>query len=301
MTANLDRLLEPGETVAFRARGRSLVRIWFSGCIVIVSGLAFAALINARGFQAFADSTTLIIISGFAGALALLGGVVFAFEWRRQRRNPDEVLITNRRVLFTDSDWDSKVETMALSEVERISWSAAHGPGALDVIGAERTIRLPVMRQADALAGTLAAAADRPRPQPVGRMAVLDLSPFGLVVTFGGAFFVLASTFETLGLLPPADTSIWDWTWTAWTFTIIAMGTALASMWFLGYLPSKLLTATVMRPIVTAEQMEAGLCAGQDESWRIWAALKWASLLYGRRLSYVSEWPEPTPPSRPVP
>lgn len=64
--------------------------------------------------------------------------------------------------------------------------------------------------------------------------------------------------------------------------TLVGAGVA----WLLFGLVSGFLTATVMRPFVTPEQMQAGLCAGKPNRWHLRIALRWASLLYRRPLPY---------------
>lgn len=290
MTANLEPLLQPGEMVAFRFQGRSLVRIWCQGSSHFIGCIVAAMLMSARRYQTLWDVNWLIPALAIV-ALALLGGVLFASEWRRQRRKPDELLITDRRILFTDSDWDDKAESMALNEVERISWSAHGEPGALDVIGRNRTIRLPVMRDADAIARAPGRAAEKSHPRPVGSMAFLNLSLSAMTVAFAAIYFGLASWFETKGLLPPAGTLVSDYKPTTWIFELLVIATAVALTGILGELPGKLLNATAMRFFATADQMEAGLCAGLTDTWRVRIALKWASLLYDRPLSYVPDGP----------
>ncbi len=284
-TADLTTNLEPGETVVFWTRGRSLA------AAVIPFGLAFVAIAVLPPLllldQMVMAPETLnwhaIRIAALIDAGILLIAVAALLKaWRRQSLGPDDFMITNRRVLFADSYW---VDEIALDEIDRVGWANRDGLRYPTIIGNGQTIWLSHLRERDAAIKALADATGTKAPPSLGLLAVVDPAHVGMATVF--AFIVLTfkivlvvtGAAEFAGLIRSFDGTLFFAAAAA-----VVLGLALGTGKAVGHM----VLATLMRPFMTPEQMQAGLCAGQPETPHLRAALRWAGLLYGRPLPYLA-------------
>lgn len=302
MTADLDSILEPGETVVYRTSGRSFAGITKTVAVFVTAYAITATLTTvtipmiAAAHPDFQPTRLLNMPLVFVptvstvAALIIVGLVALLIAVRGQRRDPDHAVITDRRFLFADSDWDSKLESLALAGIERISWARRGQSIRLEIAGANGTILLTTMHEAEALAGALADAAGTAAPPPLGRMVWADLTDFGEVLVGLTVLIAFWRAAIAAGLGPPGVLFDLDRLWVVFA----GIAAALAA----GFAFGPLVGVALTRPFVTAEQMQAGLCAGR-RPWRIRIALAWAGLLYGRRLDHVPGRPEPEGAGRP--
>lgn len=283
-TANLDDSLDPGETVVYRTRGRSVAptAIFLGLTVIILIAIATAILIDAvvRTHGAIhwdAIWGLPMIIGGFA----TFGAIPLLIDWARQRRNPDDFMITDRRILFADNYW---VDWIALSQVERVSWAERGRFRYPTIIADGQTIWLSHLRERDAAVRAIANATGTAAPPALGPMAVLDSASVGVIA----ALAVICPGVQILqgryGLPAFGASNTLDG---ALTFLLVLTVAVSVALW-LGKSAGELATVTIMRPFLTADQMQAGLCAGRPDKRRLRVALIWASLLYGRSLPYTA-------------
>lgn len=282
MTADLDSLLEPRETVAYRTSGRSFVATFKVVALHALPLIMFTSVIMSTRLDVLWDSR-IFYPSSLVGAVIIgivIGTIVLLIAARGQRRDPDHAMITDRRFLFADSDWDSKMESLALAEIERISWTRPGVVIRLEVAAANGTVLLTTMQEAEALAKALADATGLAAPPPLGRMVWADLTEFGEALVACTILIALRHAFIPDDLVDPGGLFDFDRLWVLFAVLAVAVAAGLAFGPVVG--------AALMRPFVTAEQMQAGLSVGR-RPWRIRVALAWAGLLYGRQLSYVPD------------
>ena len=87
----IDRILQPGETVAYRGRIHWI--IYLPSMIMML--LAFASLIGLAAAQTTATAYSWMFVSG---ALVLASGVTLASAWFK--RWTTEIDVTNRRIVY---------------------------------------------------------------------------------------------------------------------------------------------------------------------------------------------------------
>ncbi len=285
MPADLDAALRPGETIVYRTRGRGYGRTAVLIAVMLVVVLLYStgkfASYRAHDLAFWEFFLTICSTTGAVGAVAV---VIFAYTIRRQRRAPDDLVITNRRLLFSKGGWSRKIEAAALDRIERVGWSGSPRAPSIEVVAAGRAIDLPRPRDADALAKALTDAIGVSPLPAIGRMANAEFWLLGAVLVWAVCYTAAWSGLRATGWLPVEDPSSLAFRTIDLILTVFAMGAA----WLAYQLVSGLLTATIMRPFVTPQQMQAGLCAGNPDKWHLRIALKWASLLYGRPLPYLN-------------
>lgn len=278
MAADLDQALEPGETIVYRARGRSYAGVaTFFGSLL--AGIFLFLLLSAvlHGSEV-SGSRQFELSLWFYAVMAAFSLIALLILILGQRRDPDDVAITDRRLLFANSDWDSRMESMELAQIQRISWTRRRYPTGLEVVGSEGAIQLTMMRQADALARALAEAAGVAAPASLGRMSWAGgLHEVGEFLVAGAVAIALRHGFATAGIDPNA---LW------------AVAVELVAGIAAGLLLGPLVAIAPIRPFATAEQMRAGLCAERRSAWRVRPALAWVDLLYGRPPASVAAPPE---------
>ena len=281
MAADLDAALQPDERIAYRTRGRSYVAEMTNLGIIVASLLLFTwlngALLNPELAVAL---QTLMFASGAVGAAAGIIVALVMIWW--MSRTADELIITDRRILFANGDWNNKLEALDLEQIQQISWVSRLGSRHLSVRGRAATIRLGRLRDADAAARAIEDASGIEAPPALGRLARFSPVYFGIVPAVFAVYLFLGVLLETLGLwpvggagdfgtpsmLPAVDTTAW--------IPAIAIGVPLGGA----------LTLALLRPFVPAGQLQAAICAGRKNRWDVRLALGWTSLLYGRPLSY---------------
>lgn len=281
MIANLDQSLEPGEIVVYRTRGRA-----FAGTVVFwTSFLVGLALVEA-GIQSITpvpDMTywdRLLAVCAGAGGIGAFCALVILIAVRRQRNSPDDLLITDRRLLFSKGGWTRKFESVDLRRIERLALSDSVDAAGFEITTADRVLSLPRFRNESGLAEALAAASGCPGPPDLGPMAIADLRFFGFLLTAAAAYPAIWLGLGSLGLhAPEGPLSLDVW----WVDFMVLLATIL-----IGTLVANLVTVAIMRPFATAKQMQAWLCAGRPEKRRLRIALKWAGLLYRRPMPYVA-------------
>lgn len=284
MAANLDAALQPGETIVFRTRGRAYGR----------TATAFAAFFfivpvySAGKYVIFPtpgiDVLDIVLIVGAVTlAFGALIALILALVMRRQHRDPDDLIITDRRVLFTKSEWSRKIETAKLDRIDRIAWSRTWSGGLiLEVSVGGRVLDLPRLRGSDALAKALTDATGAPPLPALGRMTIAEFLLPSAVMVWAVSYPTLWLCLELAGFPPGEDPTSLGFRVVDSLVTLGALGLA----WLASATVGSILAATFMRPFVTPEQMQAGLCAGQRDAPWLRIALRWAGLLYGRTLPF---------------
>lgn len=285
MPADLDAALQPGETIAYRTRGRSYGAEMTNLGILVASLLLFTWLNGALLNPELAIALqTWIFASGAVGtAVGTAAGIIVALGiiWRMSR-TADELIITDRRILFANGDWNNKLEALDLEQIQQISWFSRLGSRHLSVRGRAATIRLGRLRDADAAARAIEDASGIEAPPALGSLARFSPVYFGIVPAVFAVYLILGVLFESLGFWPAGGASDFGTPsmtraveTTAW-IAAIAIGIPLGGA----------LALALLRPFVPAGQLQAAICAGRKNRWDVRLALGWASLLYGRPLSY---------------
>lgn len=286
MAADLDAALQPGETIVFRTRGRA-----YGGKAIALVALLVSVPLYSAGRFAIVPAPGLNIqdvyltVGTVTAAVGIVTALILLHLVRRQRRAPDDVVITDRRLLFTRSEWSHKIEAVALDRIDRVTWSRSHqGAPSLEVTVAGRVLDLPTLRQADALAKALTDATGASPLPSLGRMAVAEFLLPGAAVMWAVSYLTIWFGLATSGFLPDDNPASFAFRILDVVVTLVALGIA----WLLARPVGGLLTATLMRPFATPEQMQAGLCAGQPDVLWLRIALRWAGYLYGRPLPYLA-------------
>lgn len=283
MPADLDAALQPGETIVFRTRGRSNVGgiaysaiflVWLPLFIWLNVELGTPGQINRL------DVVTVLYAVG-GGALALLAVTFIANWWLR--RTPDELAVTDRHLLFANGNLDNKLETMELCRIKRVAWTYIFGARSLTIEGSDgKTIRVDYLREIDAAARAIANAINVEAPAALGRLARIEPTQFGIVPTIFAAYLCIMILLGAPDLSAPGGPLDFQSRWSKTAFMLSAWAVAAP----IGALVGGALALTVLRPFVPAGQLQAAICAGRKNRWDVRLALRWASLLYGRLLSY---------------
>lgn len=283
MPADLDAALQPGETIVFRTRGRSYVGgiayaaiflVWFPLFIWLNAELGTPGQINRL------DVVTVLYAVG-GGALALLA-VTFVANWWL-RCTPDELAVTDRRLLFANGNLDITLETMELGRIKRVAWTSISGTRSLTIEGSDgNTIRVDYLREIDAAARAIADAINVEAPAALGRLARIEPTQFGILPTIFAAYLCIMILLGASDLSAPGGHLDFQSPWSKLAFMLSAWAVAAP----VGALVGGGLALTLLRPFVPAGQLQAAICAGRKNRWDVRLALGWASLLYGRPLSY---------------
>lgn len=271
MPADLDAALLPGETIVYRSSGRSIAGPCIIYGTVLLSFSVLLLLLGAGGFAGL-DKFGAVVGLGVALLIFLL--------W--QRRKPDQLIVTDRRVLFADGDWDDKSAALSLEEIEGFTWSTDRWGRELFVAGAGQTIRLSDFRDIDAATNAIANAADLQAPPPLGALTAVNLPELGGLVATCLILPVLRLGLDTLIVMLPAE----PFGIGGVLFDLAIVLTLLAIAFPLGRLSGGLVIASALRAMLSAEQMQAALCCGKSDSLPLRIGLKWAGLLYGRRMTF---------------
>ncbi len=282
MSADLDATLQPGETIVYRTGGRSYTVAVVYYCIILQS-LALFFWLNAivrrpDPVDFLAGGITFVVIG--IGLAAPLFGLLISKFW--QRWTPDELVVTDLRVLFANGDWDDRLEALALDRIDRISWIADGGFRHLAVVGKDTTIRMDHLRDADAAAQAIADAAGLEAPPALGRLTRAEPAQIGLLPGIFATYLCLIVLFRSVGWTAaggPLDFEVW---WSEIAFQLFVWVVAVP----VGALIGGALTLALLRPFVPADRTLSAICAGRRDSWNIRLALRWAGLLYGRPMPY---------------
>lgn len=283
MVSDLDAALEPGETILFRMRDRVYRWSWFPYGSAVAGLALFLTVKNALMPPDGQDFSVVVsMVSVISGALVALWAVVIAVLIVRQRRSPDELIITDRRLLYSDGHRTQKSVSVALDTIERITWETDLYARRVAIVFGDQVLCLPKFAEEQELTAKLADAAGLDAVPDIGALAHVELRVFGYVLA--GTIALLPLSLILVGIaLPIADERLNR----TLTEILLVLGWVAAGLTF-GALVTNLLTVTLMRPFVTAEQMQTGLCAGQPDGLWLRMALGWAGYLYGRPLPYLA-------------
>ncbi len=283
MPADLDAALQPGETIVYRTRGRAFGPV----TVYCASGLfgVFCLFAAMHGVAPEPGETLLsLVVTVFSACAAMgaLSGLILLVAAYRQRRAPDDLIVTDQRLLFTKGGWTHRIETVPHDRVQRIGWSDCFFGLDLNIVCEDRIMVLPDRKDPDAVARAVADAAGVGVPRTLGRMAIAKPGVLGYALVAAMTYVAIWMGLEAIGLPTPGGPLSLD-LW--WLRTVILALSCLIGL-KLGQLANDLITATSMRPFVSPAEMQAGLCAGKPNRWDIRLALRWAGLLYGQPMDY---------------
>ena len=271
MPADLDAALQPDETIIYRSSGRSIAGLCIVYSTVLLSFSVLLLLLGAGGF---------LVLDRFGAVVGLGVALLIFLLW--QRSKPDQLIVTDRRVLFADGDWDNKSAALSLEELEGFTWSTNGWHRELFLAGAGQTIRLSDFRDIDAATNAIANAADLQAPPPLGALTAVNLPDLGGLVATCLILPVLRLGLDPLIVMLPAEPFGigGDWFDLAIGLTLLAIAIPLGGLF------GGLVIASALRAMLSAGQMQAALCCGKPDRLPLRIALKWAGLLYGRRMTF---------------
>ncbi len=267
---NLQSILQPGETVVYSTRGESFVEPFIALLGLMAGGSVLTAVVQPGG------------VWTILGIFLLLVAAVTFLSRKEQPIRQTQILITDRRLLFQPARRNAAVIDLPLADVVDIEWSESDTTGTLRVTGPSGVLVLPAMREPDALAAALAQAAGKRSLPPVGRMLNPDLLvPGSYLVTAGGMYMLLRWILSERWIATLSDITAWQGV----AVEVFAFGTSLIAALALaapvGRLAGVLLTVTLLKSCVTAEEMRTGLMSRNPDRWHRRAAMRWAGVLYG--------------------
>ncbi len=267
---NLQSILQPGEPVVYSTRGESYVEPFIALLGLMAGGSVLTAVVQPGG------------VWTILGIFVLLVAAVTFLSRKEQPVHQTEILITDRRLLYLPAKRNAAVIDLPLSEIAGIDWSENDTTGTLSVTSANGSLVLPAMREPDALAEALASAAGKRPLPPVGRMLNPDLLvPGSYLVTAGGMYMLLRWILSERWIATLSDITAWQGV----AVEVFAFGSSLIAALALaapvGRLAGVLLTVTLLKSCVTAEEMRTGLMSRNPDRWHRRAAIKWAGILYG--------------------
>lgn len=280
MPADLDAALESDETIVFRTSGRSYRRQWIQFGSAIAGLTVLLALVHGYNPEydlpaadRFWFTSAVIAVIAFPWALALF------VQARKQRLSPDEVIITDKRLLYSKGDRSGNFDSVTLDRVQGVSRTSGLDSSGISIESEDQILRLPRFGAEPELADRLTEAAGlEPLPE-IGPLVDVDLRLLGYAIACSGAYLPLSF------LVSNAGNQIADERLFAFLSNTIPMIGGIFVGLALGGFMTNLLTVTVMRHFATPEQMQAGLCANDPDRWHSRVALRWAGLLYGRPLT----------------
>ncbi len=280
MTADLTTSLEPGETVVFWTRGRSIAATMSPHVLYAVAFVVLPPLILLDAMvtepERFNWPAIRIIALIDVGIIALCVAALLT-ALRRQALNPDDFMITNRRVLFADNYW---VDAIARNKIDRVAWATRDGVRFPTIIGDGQTIWLSHLRERDAAVKAIADATGTPAPPLLGPLAVIDPGHVGMAAVTA---VILLALKVVLALTGPAEFAALI---RPQVSVICALAVAVFLILALGRVVGDSVLATLLRPFMAPDQLHAALCAGRPDSKPLRLALRWASLLYRRPLAH---------------
>ena len=285
MAADLDAALEPGETVVYRTSGRSYRRL------AIALGSAIPGFVILSGVKALFDpdyqemslatwvelNSALVLL--FAGIIA---AILFVQVWR-QRRSPDQLVLTDRRLLFAEGSWTHKIDSVSLAKIKSVTRSADFlSYGQIIVDSDQVTLTLPKFHFEAQLAEILTNAANVKPLLAINRLADVDLRILAFSLAGSVGYLLPAAAISLSGLQGQIDEQ-------HYMFTIklsADLGFFLFGLLLMRKL-TNLLNVSLMHQFATFEEMVAVLLSLGGKPWQYRPALHWAEYLYGRRLSSV--------------
>lgn len=284
MAADLDAALEPGETIVYRTRGRIHTATAFLFGTIMTAVVLFWSIDTALRQSQLGPSEIATRATLLLGGCIAMTVICVLIARRAQRRAPDDLMITERRLLFANSDWDDRSESMALTDIEQITWASINGIRRLTVKGAGRAIRLPQLRDGNAAASALARATGLTAPPALGPISVIDPIPLFMVPGVLATYLILV---DRLALSDRMAGSVGADLGDLWVLLpILLLDTAVLML--VGIVIAAVATLTVIRAFKSFEDAEVLLCAGKPDSWHLRLVLATAGLFYGKRLSYRS-------------
>lgn len=279
MTAHLDAALQPSETIVFRTSGRSYRRQWFQFGSAVTGLTLLLALMH--GFNPEYDLPAVErfwLLSAVIAVIACPWALALLIQARKQRRSPDVVIITDRRLLYSKGDRTRKFDFVALDRIQGIQRTSDLESSGITIESEDQILRLPRFGTEPELAARLTEAAGlEPLPE-IGGLVDVDLRLLGYSIACSIGYLPLSLLVAKAGQLIADDRMF------AFLSNAIPMIGGVFIGIALGALVTNLLTVTVMRQFVTPEQMEAGLVSTGGKHWQIRPSLLWADLLYGQTL-----------------
>ena len=305
---NLQSIIQPGEAVVYSTRGESYIEPFIALLGLMAGGSVLTAVVQPGG------------VWTILGIFILLVAAVTFLSRKEQPIHQAQIVISDRRLLFLPSKRDANVIDLPLSEITAINWSEDDTTGTLRITGESGLLVLPAMREPDALAAALAHAAGKRPPPPVGRMLNPDLLvPGSYLVTAGGMYMLLRWILSERWIATLSDITAWQGV----AVEVFAFGTSLIAALALaapvGRLAGVLLTVTLLKSCVTAEEMRTGLMSRNPDRWHrragaemgrgsVWRGMEAViereqrcAIAATRPVYHVITAPEPRPPASPRP
>lgn len=267
---NLYAIVKPGETVVYSTQGESFTEPFVALLGLMAGGSVLMALVQPGG------------VWTVVGIFLLLVAAVTFVSRKEQPITQAQIVVTEKRLLFHASGKRATVIDLPLSEIMEISWSETGRTGMLRLETENGVQMLPAMREPDALARALAKASGKASPPAIGRMLNADLLvPGSYLISVGSLYMLLRWVLEERWVATLSDIAMWE----GIAVEVFSFASSLTAAVVLavpvGRFIGVMLTVTLMKPCVTAEEMRIGLTAGDPSRWHRRAALRWAGQLYG--------------------
>ena len=267
---NLHSIVKPGETIVYSTQGESFTEPFVALLGLMAGGSVLMAVVQPGG------------VWTIVGIFLLLVAAVTVSSRKEQPISLAQVVVTEHRILFRASGKRATVIDIPLSGVNEISWSETGRTGVLHLATDSGVQVLPAMREPDALAHALAKASGKPTPPTLGRMLNADLLvPGSYLVSVGSLYMLLRWVLEERWVATLSDTAMWEGIAVEVFGFVTSLTAAVVLAVPVGRFIGVMLTVTLMKPCVTAEEMRIGLNTGDPSRWHRRAALRWAGLLYG--------------------
>lgn len=267
---NLHDIVKPGETVVYSTQGEAFTEPFVALLGLMAGGSVLMALVQPGG------------VWTVVGIFLLLVAAVTFTSRKEQSITQAQIVVTEHRLLFHASGRHATVLDLPLSGINEIAWSETGRTGMLRLTTDDGVQIIPAMREPDALAQALAKASGKASPSAIGRMLNADLLvPGSYLVSVGSLYMLLRWVLEERWAATLSNIAMWE----GIAVEVFSFASSLTAAVVLavpvGRFIGVLLTVTLMKTCVTAEEMRIGLTAGDPSRWHRRAALRWAGLLYG--------------------
>ncbi|NNG02471.1 MAG: hypothetical protein HKM95_00015 [Inquilinus sp.] len=249
--------------------------------VVAVIGVLVMGLMIAK--DVFQSPNMRDLLSVYLLIMAVLAGLctlVFSIVALRIKRHPNEIVVTDRRVLLARGSRLNRLTTISTCNIATVGWSDETGWHYLEIGRGGDPFKLPAFDDQDTLGAAIAKAAGVDAPVAIGRFSTMDLSFAAGLIFFAGSLAAFGWGAVAIGMIDPKAISEFQ-------TDLVLIGLLVPAGivgWFLTRWFGALLTAMIMWPFVTADQMRAGLSLHVKEGWPLRLALRWAEVLYGQRL-----------------
>ncbi len=279
MTADLNAVLQSGETIVFRTSGRSYRRQWSQFGSAIAGLMLYLTL--SQGFNPEYDlplAERFWYLSAVIALIACPWALALLIQARKQRLSPDEVIITDRRLLYSKGDSSRKFDSVTLDRIQGVSRTLELDSSGITVESEDQILRLPRFGAEPELADRLTEAAGLEPLTEIGPLVDVDLRLLGYAIA------CLAGYLPLWFLVAKAGHQIADERLFNFLSSTIPMIGGIFIGLALGVLIANLLTVSVMRQFATPEQMQAALVSSGGKPWQVRPSLLWSDLLYRRPL-----------------